>query len=231
MALSDPDRQAIRERLATEMQAVVTLEVFVRDEPPADSGNSEGPSRTQAFRELLEDVGNLSSKLSVVLHRWQDDDPRARALGVMRAPAVAIVGDGVRGRMIQYGTPAGYEFKSFLAGIIAASRAAASTLDAESQEIIDDLPSSLHLQIFTSPGCPHCPRMASVAFELAVASERFVVDVIDITEFTDMARRYAVQGIPLTVVNDAVEMVGAMPRPVFLKKLLRENVPPQRPSQ
>jgi alkyl hydroperoxide reductase subunit AhpF len=130
--------------------------------------------------------------------------------------------------MIQYGTPGGYEFRSFLAGIIAASAGYGESIDDASRQMIDALPASLHMQIFTSPGCPHCPKMAGLGFELAATSERFWVDAIDVTQFPELAQQYGVRGIPLTVVNDSFEMVGAMPAQPFLKKLLRENIPPPR---
>lgn len=226
MALSDPDRAAVQERLTAGMRAAVTLELFLPAERVTEPDGRI--TRLQAFKELVDDVGSLSPKLTVVHHRWEAAASRARELGVARAPAVAIVSEGVRGRMVQYGTPAGYEFKSFLAGIVAASAGSSASADAESDQLIADLPSTLEVQIFTSPGCPHCPKMASVGFQLAATSERFSVHVIDVTEFGDLARRYAVQGIPLTVINDAVEMVGAMPKAAFLKRLLRANVPPPR---
>jgi predicted DsbA family dithiol-disulfide isomerase len=35
-------------------------------------------------------------------------------------------------------------------------------------------------------------------------------------EFPDMARRYAVRGVPKIVINDRVEFVGALPEKEFL---------------
>ena len=55
-----------------------------------------------------------------------------------------------------------------------------------------------------------------MAHQLAVESPRVTGDVIEAQEFPDLARRYAVRGVPKIVINDDVEFVGALPEPQFL---------------
>lgn len=50
-----------------------------------------------------------------------------------------------------------------------------------------------------------------MAHQLAVESPHVTGDVIEATEFPDLARRYAVRGVPKIVINDEVEFVGALP--------------------
>jgi len=52
---------------------------------------------------------------------------------------------------------------------------------------------------------------------MAVESERVTADVIEISEFPEMARRYGVSGVPKTVVNDQVELLGAQPEATFVQ--------------
>ena len=52
---------------------------------------------------------------------------------------------------------------------------------------------------------------------MAVESSRVTADVIEATEFPDLARRYAVRGVPKIVINDNVEFVGALPEAQFLQ--------------
>ncbi len=51
---------------------------------------------------------------------------------------------------------------------------------------------------------------------MAVESEYVTADVIEATEFPDLARRYGVSGVPKIVINDSVEFVGALPEAQFL---------------
>jgi len=56
---------------------------------------------------------------------------------------------------------------------------------------------------------------------MAVASEHITADVVEITEFPELAQRYHVYGVPKVVINDTVEFEGALPEPRFLLEVLR----------
>jgi protein-disulfide isomerase len=54
---------------------------------------------------------------------------------------------------------------------------------------------------------------------MAVESERVTADVIEAMEFPDLARRYAVRGVPKIVINDRAEFVGALPEAEYLAQI------------
>ena len=39
---------------------------------------------------------------------------------------------------------------------------------------------------------------------------------VEVTEFPDLIRRYRVNGVPKTVVNDRIEILGAQPEEMFV---------------
>ena len=49
---------------------------------------------------------------------------------------------------------------------------------------------------------------------------------MEATEFPDLARRYRVTGVPKTVVNDTVEILGALPQDAFIEQALAGVLPP-----
>jgi predicted DsbA family dithiol-disulfide isomerase len=59
-----------------------------------------------------------------------------------------------------------------------------------------------------------------LAHKLAIENEHITADVVEVSEFIDMAQLYRVQGVPKTVVNDRIEIVGAVPEPRFMQQLL-----------
>ena len=65
---------------------------------------------------------------------------------------------------------------------------------------------------------------------MAVESEHVTGDVIEATEFPDLARRYGVRGVPKIIINDTVEFVGAVPESQFLVHL-QEAVGPIENSE
>jgi hypothetical protein len=56
---------------------------------------------------------------------------------------------------------------------------------------------------------------------MAIANSHIVADVVEVSEFADLANRYSVRGVPKTVINDTVEFVGNVPEPMFLEYLKR----------
>ena len=56
---------------------------------------------------------------------------------------------------------------------------------------------------------------------MAIENEHITADVIEVSEFIDLAQRYRVQGVPKTVINDRVEFVGALPEPRFVQQVLQ----------
>lgn len=55
---------------------------------------------------------------------------------------------------------------------------------------------------------------------MAVESERVTADVIEVSEFPDVAHRFGVRGVPMTSINDRVTVVGALPEGRLLAKVL-----------
>jgi len=45
--------------------------------------------------------------------------------------------------------------------------------------------------------------------------------VIEATSFPDLAQRYRVTGVPKTVVDDRVEIMGALPESEFVAQILQ----------
>ena len=64
-----------------------------------------------------------------------------------------------------------------------------------------------------------------MAHKLAIENEHITADVVEVSEFIDLAQRYQVRGAPKTVVNDRIEMMGAVPEPRFLQEVLKAVEP------
>jgi Thioredoxin domain len=58
---------------------------------------------------------------------------------------------------------------------------------------------------------------------MAIANPRIVADVVEVSEFPDLAQRYAVRGVPKTVINDTVEFLGNVPESAFVEYVQRAN--------
>jgi predicted DsbA family dithiol-disulfide isomerase len=61
----------------------------------------------------------------------------------------------------------------------------------------------------------------SLAHEMAFANPNITAYAVEATEFPDLARRYRVNGVPKTVVNDDIEILGAFPQDEFIEQALQ----------
>jgi predicted DsbA family dithiol-disulfide isomerase len=56
---------------------------------------------------------------------------------------------------------------------------------------------------------------------MAFANPNITAYAVEATEFPDLARRYMVNGVPKTVVNDDIEILGAVPQDEFIEQALQ----------
>jgi len=159
-------------------------------------------------RQLLDELRGMNPHIQLEALNLILDKDRAAALGVDRVPAV-IVSSESSDRIRFYGAPLGYELVS-LVDAIRMTASSQSDLSDETQAVLGRLAGPVSLQVFFTPTCGFCPAMVSLANRFAIASPLVSATAIDATEYPDLVRRYNVNGVPKTVINDSVEIVGAV---------------------
>ena len=168
-------------------------------------------------RKLAEEMAQLSDKVTFEVYDFVDA-AKVQEFGVERIPALAIIGKkdyGVR----YYGIPYGYELQTFIEAIINVSRGT-TDLSEKTKAILAEVHSPVHIKVFVTLTCPHCPAAASVAHKLAIESDKVKADVIETSEFPDLAQKYNVIGVPKIVINEKVEFVGAFNEDLFAEHVL-----------
>jgi predicted DsbA family dithiol-disulfide isomerase len=55
---------------------------------------------------------------------------------------------------------------------------------------------------------------------MAFTNPNIIAYAVEATEYPDLARKYQVSGVPKTVVNDEVEILGALPQDAFIEQAL-----------
>jgi len=55
---------------------------------------------------------------------------------------------------------------------------------------------------------------------MAFANPHVTADSVDAIEFMELSRRYRVSGVPKTVVNDRIEVLGGLPEADFVAAVL-----------
>ena len=96
-----------------------------------------------------------------------------------------------------------------------------SGLTPESRRLIaEQVQAPLEILVFVTPTCPHCPRAVTLAHKMAIESPHIRATCVEATEFIDLSRRYHVTGVPKTVVNNTIEILGALPEDAFVSQVI-----------
>jgi len=207
--LREDHKRRLKEEFNKRLENPVKLIVFTQE--------VECPLCAQT-RSLIEELASLSDKIIVEVYDFIKDSEKAKFYMVDKVPTVAIVGARDYGLRF-YGLPYGYEFQTLLEALFYASTGR-TDLSEESRRIVKALKTPVRIQVFVTLTCPYCPQVASLAYKLAVESEMIRAEVVDVSEFPHLAYKYAVMGVPKTVINDKVEFVGVVPEKLFIEYVM-----------
>lgn len=168
-------------------------------------------------RKLMEEVAGLSEKITVELCDFVDDKNKVEKYKIDKIPAVAIVGKEDYNIRL-YGIPAGYEFSSLIEGIKVVSTGEVA-LTPDTIEYIKKLDKDIHLQVLVTPTCPYCPKAVITAQHMARLNKKVKADMVEVSEFPQLANKYSVHGVPKTVVNETFFLEGAAPDNLVVDKI------------
>lgn len=165
--------------------------------------------------DFYKEVAGLSPKVKLEIYNRVTDTEKAAAYGITLSPAAVIEGPK-GGRVRFFGIPAGYEFVSLLEAL-KNSAAAASDLQPETVAALAAVGAPVNIKVFVTPTCPYCPAAVVLAHKFALASPQITAEMVEATEFPQLAEKYGVEGVPKIVVNEKVNLVGAQPEQALLK--------------
>ena len=212
--ISEADQARLREDFAR-LKRPVRLLFFTQ---------SIGCETCLQTRQIIDELPPLSGRISIEEVNFVLDKERAEQFGIDRVPAIALLGQdeagGDRDSHIRFlGTPSGYEFISLVRAILLVG-GGESMLSEGSREKLAAIDRPIDIRVFSTPTCPHCPKAVALAHEVAWANSNVTSYAVEATEYPDLARRYHVTGVPKTIVNDQVEILGAVPEETFIEQTL-----------
>ena len=139
---------------------------------------------------------------------------------IFAVPALAIIGIkdyGIR----YYGYPQGPEIINLIDDIVYVSRGE-TTLPTDVTQKLHKLDKITQLKIFISSTCPYSLPIAKLGLKLAITSDNINVDIIDATQFLEVAEKFNVRGIPMTVINNEKSFYGALDYEEYVDQIIRQ---------
>jgi len=169
--------------------------------------------------QLINEIASVSDKIKVEQYNFQVDKEKVKEFDIKRIPATVIKGKDDEGIRF-YGIPAGYEASAFIESIIMVSQGKAD-LSMDSQVLLKPVSTPVHIQVFTTPTCPHCPGAVITGNKLALGNKNIVCDMVEVSEFPELAHKYGVSGVPQIVINEEISFTGNLPEPAYIKHVLK----------
>jgi glutaredoxin-like protein len=214
--LSDQVKRQLETRFAEHLSGPVQLTLYTRPGSgrlilPTGMGCQTCDDARQLAEELHEAAPDLVA-LKVV-------DVSAEESDVMQVPTLTLGFPGEEPRIRWQGLTAGYEFATVVDAVERVSTGAHG-LSPESVEALDQLTEPVDVMVFATPTCQYCPQAVSLANRMALASPMVTARTVEANEFPDLSRRFGVQGVPRTVVNEQGAFVGALPESRFVASVL-----------
>jgi len=169
-------------------------------------------------RQLIQELATLNEKIQIEIYDFVADSEKAKEYGVDKVPAIAIISEkdyGVR----FYGLPYGYEFTTLIEAVVNISKGKTDISD-KTREMLREVKTPVHIQVFVTLTCPHCPIVASIAHKFAIENDLIKADVIEASEFPHLSLKYGIMGVPKTVINEKIDFIGALPEDLFLEHVL-----------
>ncbi len=199
--------RSVFERKFANMRDQVTLLVF------EDRGNGH-----QQLAGFAESVADVSPKVTVEVQDAQaGKNSRLRELHIEKWPLVLLTkGDFMRIRY--YGVPLGLEIPAFLDAVVELS-SSSTLLSPRAKTTLATVRRKANIKVFVLPTCPFCPTVARHAYRGAIDSPKVTTEIIDAAMFPDLAQRHTVMGVPKVVLNDNLDITGAMTDTEFFEKL------------
>jgi len=213
--LSEPQKKQVEARLAKNLLNPVTLTVFTQ-EFECDY--------CKETRELAEELAGATDKIKLEVLDLIKDKEKAAELGVDKVPAT-VIRNGKWALVRFFGVPSGYEFSTFLTAIIQVSRGE-TDLSPDTRKALTGLKAPVHIQVFVTPTCPYCPGAVSLAHQFAMENPHIQSDMVEVSEFPQLAVKYNVMGVPKTVINESIEFVGQQPEEELLRQVQAAARPP-----
>jgi glutaredoxin-like protein len=209
--LSEQDRQTVRGHLAV-IEVPVRLLFFTQ--------TFGAPDTVIIAKQVLDEIVSLNDQLSLEEVNFVLEQDRAQQYGVEQIPTIVLLKGDQDTRIRFLGAPAGYEFMSLIEAVILAGTND-SGLTPESRALVaEHVTAPLDIQVFVTPTCPHCPRAVTLAHRLAIESPLITASCVEATEFMDLSRKFRVTGVPKTIVNGSIEILGALPEDQFVRTVV-----------
>jgi glutaredoxin-like protein len=198
------------------MKNVVRLKVFT-------SKTAEGYRQCPACEDTVVMVRELA-KLADGKIEWEElsihvDKEKCEMYNVTRVPTIMFLDYNIR----YTGAPIGLETAPFVQTILMAS-SRESMLGDTADAQLSRIKKHAKVMVIVTPTCPYCAQAVLLENALAIQSkDKVSIEIVESYENPDIARKYEVTGVPVTIVNGAKKITGVPNLALLLSTMIDDK--------
>jgi alkyl hydroperoxide reductase subunit F len=210
--LSEDTKLEIR-TILSDLTEPVEIKLFTKkDCPTCDQQNT-----------ILKELVILSNKLKLSIHQLELNQNIFESFNVDKTPATVLISNQDYGIRF-YGLTAGHEYASLLNSIILVSRKT-SGLDPQIEALIKNVKEKVNIEVMVTLTCPFCPQMVQMVHKFALINDNITGEMVESSQFIDIAQRYNVIGVPKTIINGKNSLEGVVSPVELYLEILKEVDP------
>lgn len=196
--LNDALRGQIKSILAL-MENEVTLVSIV----------DESNDKSIEFRDLILDMASLGEKLNVEIYKKSENLEIEEMINADKLPVVALLDKDRKYSGVKFhGVPGGHELNSFILSIYNLA-GPGQAIDETLLNEIKAFDKKTNLKVIVSLSCTLCPDVVVASQRLAMENENIETEMIDLSLFEDIKKKYKIMSVPAIIVNDEKVHFGA----------------------
>jgi hypothetical protein len=143
---------------------------------------------------------------------------RGDGAGLAALPCLTIAHRGL-GEIRYQAAPSGPEAPPFAEAVLGPTRDGSESWS----ERLSALKRPAELLVFVGASCPHCPGAARSANRIALATPLVTVSIADVQLHPELAERFNVRAVPLTVLDGDLAVTGVVPPAELVDKILSRD--------
>lgn len=196
--LNDVLRNQIKSILAM-MEKEVTLVSIV----------DETLEKSIEFMDLILDMASLGEKLKVEIYKKSENPEMEVKINADKLPVVALLDENKNYSGVKFhGVPGGHELNSFILAIYNLAGPGQAINKTLLQEI-KAFDKKTNIKVVVSLSCTLCPDVVVASQRLAMENENIETEMIELSLFEDIKRKYRIMSVPAIIVNDDKIYFGA----------------------
>ena len=196
--LNDALRNQIKSILAM-MEKEVTLVSIV----------DETMEKSIEFMDLILDMASLGEKLKVEIYKKSENPEMEAKINADKLPVVALLDENKNYSGVKFhGVPGGHELNSFILAIYNLA-GPGQAIDQSLLKEIKAFDKKTNIKVVVSLSCTLCPDVVVASQRLAMENENIEAEMVELSLFEDIKRKYRIMSVPAIIVNDDKIHFGA----------------------